>query len=335
MGVTIKEVAKLAGVSKATVSRVLNNTKPVSTEIKEKVMKVIEETGYKPSSLARSLVNKETHLIGVLIPDISNDFYSVLVKGMVHFIDDNNYNILLGNSFDEPKKELDYLELFQSKEVDGIIFMTRSLGEKHLEYVDRFNKPIITVNRKLDRLGIPNIDIDNFKAAYDATKYLIDLNHKRIGIVRASLDDPTAGVERFEGYKKALEDNSIEFKEELVKESHFNPKEAKKVTEELLGLKEPPTAIFAVSDIMATGVIKAIVEKGLKVPENISVFGFDDIPLADNFIPSISTIRQPIYEMGEKAMDLLLRMISGEDITEKTFVLDHQIVERQSTRKLC
>ncbi|EOD00843.1 LacI family DNA-binding transcriptional regulator [Caldisalinibacter kiritimatiensis] len=331
--ITIKEIAEMAGVSKATVSRVLNDSKYVSPEIYSRVMKVIEETGYKPSFIARSLVNKKTKVVGLLIPDISNPFYSELVKGMVEVANKYDYNILLCNSFFNQKKEMDFLKLLWEKEVEGIIFMTHEITNKHRKFFEKYTRPTVTVNRKFWGFDIPNVDIDNFLAGYDATEYLVKQNHHRIAIVRAPLSDETAGVERYEGYKKALEDYGIDFDEKLVKEGNFKADTGYKAMEDLLELDSPPTAVFCVNDEMACGVINCVVEKGLKVPEDISVVGFDDIPLASMFIPSITTIRQPIYDMGALSMELMYKMIKGEKVESKTYVLPHKLVVRQSTMK--
>lgn len=331
--ITIKDVAKLAGVSKATVSRVLNNSKYVSPEVHERVVKVIEETGYKPSSIARSLVSKETKLVGLLIPDVSNPFYSELVKGMVEVANKYNYNILLCNSFFHVDKEVEFLRILLEKEVDGIIFMTNEITDEHREFFEKYHKPTITVNRKFWGFDIPNVDIDNFSAAYDATKYLIELNHRRIAIIRAPESDETAGVERFEGYARALKDAGIPLNESLVKEGNFKALSGYKAMKELLNLNNPPTAVFCVNDEMACGAVKCVMEKGLGVPEDISVMGFDDVPLASMFIPSITTIKQPIYEMGALSMELMYKMIKGEDVEVKTYVLPHQLVVRDSTKE--
>ncbi|MTI69124.1 MAG: LacI family transcriptional regulator [Firmicutes bacterium] len=333
MKTTIKDIAKLAGVSKASVSRVLNGSKPVSDDIKQRVLKVIEETGYKPSSIARSLVSKKTNLIGLLIPDISNPFYSELVKGMVEVANKHDYNILLLNSFHDPNKEIEFLEILKDKQVDGLIFMTDNFTKEHINFFKDYDKPTVTVNRKLKEYDFPNVDIDNFKAGFDATKYLIELGHKRIAIIRAPLSDETAGVKRFEGYKKALEKYNIPFDENLVKEGDFKAKSGFISTEEFLKLDNPPTAIFTVNDEMACGVIKRVIKGKLKVPEDISVIGFDDIPIANNFIPSITTIKQPISEMGKKATKILYNMIKGENIVNKDFLLPHKLVIRESTSK--
>jgi LacI family transcriptional regulator len=331
--VTINDIAKMAGVSKATVSRVINKSKYVSPEIYERVMKVIKETEYNPSSIARSLVSKETKIIGLLTPDISNPFYSELVKGMVEVANKYDYNILLCNSFFQTNKEAEFLKILSDKEVDGIIFMTNEITEKHKEFFRKYKKPVVTVNRKFWGFNIPNVDIDNFKAAYDATEYLIKLNHKRIAIIRAPLDDETSGVTRFEGYRKALRDYEIPFDEGLVKEGNFKANTGYKAMEEFLKLDNPPTAVFCVNDEMACGAVRCIIEKGLRVPDDISVVGFDDIPLASLFIPSITTVSQPIYDMGVLAMELICRMIKGEQVEVKTYILPHKLVVRQSTKK--
>lgn len=330
----MKDIAKEAGVSKATVSRVINNTKPVSKEIRDKVQKVIDKNNYRPSSLARSLAKKETKVIGLIIPDLSNIFYSELVEGISSTAHKYGYNVFLCNSFKNHDLEIEFLELLEEKEVDAIILTTFHTTDRQKEFIKKFNKPIVTINRKFegkDLPNVPNIDIDNFQAAYDAVEYLVKTGNKSIGIIRAEKKDKTC-IDRFEGYKKVLEDYNIPINEKFIVGSDFHFESSYNSMSQILKEDEKPDAMFCLSDEIATGAIRAIIDNGLKVPEDIAIIGFDDIPLAKRFIPSISTISQPIFEMGKRAMDTTYKMIindSPDDIGDT--ILDYELVIRDST----
>lgn len=331
----MKDIAKKAGVSKATVSRVINKTKPVSSEVREKVEKVIDEFNYRPSSVARSLAKSETKVIGLIIPDISNAFYSVLVEGISHTAHSRGYNVFLCNTFRDHDLEIEFLNLLEEKEVDAIILTTFHTTKEQKEFIRKFHKPVVTVNREF--LGkklpkVPNIDIDNFKAAYDAVSYLIDTGHEKIGIVRAEQQDQTC-IDRLNAYKQVLIDHHMPVNEGYIVGYDFHFESGYEGMMEILENEEQPDAMFCISDELATGAIRAINDFGLRVPEDISVIGFDDIPLAKRFIPSISTVSQPIFEMGKAATDTIIKLITGEvkraDVED--IVLDYELIMREST----
>lgn len=331
MKITINEVAKIAGVSKATISRVLNNSKPVSSEVKDRVMKVIAETGYSPNLLARGLATQETRLIGVVIPDITNPYFSELVKGIEEEANSKDYNILLCNSYLNHQKEIRYLNILKDKVVDGIIFMTTDQTKEQEVFFEKYDKAVITIGRSLEGISISSVDIDNFLSAYVAVNYLISLNHKRIGMVRGPLINKSAGNNRYEGYIKAIEQSGIVYDHKLIVEGSFSSKDGYNAMSRLLNIKNPPTAVFFANDDMAVGGISCIVSNGLKVPEDISVVGFDDIPIASIFIPSLTTIKQPIFEMGKSAVTNLIKKIKGKTV-EKHKVFETELVIRNSTK---
>ena len=332
---TMKDIARKAGVSKATVSRVINKTKPVSREVREKVEQVIDEFNYRPSSVARSLAKSETKVIGLIIPDISNAFYSVLVEGISHTAHSRGYNVFLCNTFRDHDLEIEFLYLLEEKEVDAIILTTFHTTTEQKEFIRKFHKPVVTVNRefigkKLPK--VPNIDIDNFQAAYDAVSYLVKTGHKKIGIIRAEQQDQTC-IDRLNAYKQVLRDYNMPINEGYIVGYDFHFESGYEGMMEILKNEEQPDAMFCISDELATGAIRAINDFGLKVPEDISVIGFDDIPLAKRFIPSISTVSQPIFEMGKAATDTIIKMIKGDfnenDIED--IILNYELITREST----
>lgn len=333
---TMKDIAKEAGVSKATVSRVINHTKPVSAEIRQKVEKVINEYNYKPSSVARSLARSETHVIGLIIPDISNAFYSELVEGISHTAHSKGYNVFLCNTFRDHDLEIEFLNLLEEKQVDAIILTTFHTTKEQKDFIKKFHKPVVTVNRLFtgkDLPRVPNIDIDNFEAAKDAVEYLVETGHKRIGVVRAEQQDQTC-IDRLEAYKCVLKKHNMPIDDHLIVGYDFHFESGYEGMMDILENHEHPDAMFCLSDELATGAIRAIFDYGLKVPEDISVVGFDDIPLASRFMPAITTISQPIFEMGKAATDTIYKMLTDEDTKEiKNTVLHHEMIIRESTKK--
>lgn len=329
---TIKDIAMMAGVSKATVSRVLNNSKPVSDDIRKKVLSVIEETQFQPSQIARSLINKETKLIGVIIPDVSNPVFSKIIQGVEQEAIRNGYNVLLCNSRYLEVTEMDYLDILRDKEVDGIVYHGFKSSIDVESKLKLINKPIVMVGIDCKSTEFPVVMIDNEKAAYEATVYLINLGHTRIAMIHGPLDDPFAGKLRYDGYKRALGERKISINENALVEGHYKLKDGYRGMAKLLATGEIPTAVLCANDEMAIGAIKCTIDQGLKVPKDISVIGFDNIEISEIYSPSVTTVSQPFEEKGKSAMELLVRMIKGE-IIEKVIVHEHELIVRETTQK--
>lgn len=333
MDVTIKDIAKLAGVSAATVSRVLNGTKAVSPDATERVLAAIEETGFRRNAAARSLASKKSHMIGVLITDISNMYFGELVSGidsMAHYF---NYNIILANSNRDEQREIDCLNILIEKGVDGIIFTVhKNMKERVEEFIAKSNIPFVSLNRPCHNAF--SIRVDNFKESYEAAKYLINLGHRNIAYISGFFNDDASGIPRMEGYKQALKDNGIALKQSYISEGDFTFKSGYDAAEKLLMFNKDITAILVGNDEMAFGAITCIQDRGMKVPENISVMGFDNIKYTDYFRPRLTTVKQPIFEIGELATKTLLRAINGEEIPIKDIVINGGIIIRDSTRQI-
>jgi LacI family transcriptional regulator len=337
MNITIKDVAKRANVSKATVSRVLNQSKPVSLQVREKVMKAVEELGFNPNPVARSLAMNKSGLIGVLISDISNMFFSVLVSGIEAECFKQKYTPLLCSTKGDTERELYYLNLLKDQYVDGIIIFTPSPKEEHLHF---FEKNLIPVLFK----SYPNpaksefscINIDNFKAFYDITQFLIDLGHEKIGMFGGRFTTVHSEIyQRYAGFRKALEDNGLEFHEKWFLEGETDIPTGYMRGKKLFSMKDIPTAVCCASDTIAIGAIRAAKEIGLRVPEDISITGFDDIPIAEAYSPSLTTVRQPIIEMGIQSAQMLIQQIQDKDNRSKEIrILSHEIIVRESCLKM-
>ncbi len=320
----------MSGVSKATVSRVINGSKPVSKEIKERVMKVIEETNFQPSSLARSLSKKETRLIGVIIPDVSNPVFSKIIHGVEKEANNSNYNILLCNSRYDEAQELKYLDILREKEVDGLIFHGFHYSDKVNERLSLFEKAIVSVGNEIKTGKYPVVLIDNEKAAFEMTEYLIQKGHKNIGMIHGPEDDPYAGYQRIKGYRRAIKFYNINIDDEYMESGYYKFQDGYKGIRRLLKRKPKMTAVFCGNDEMAIGAIKSVVDMGMTVPKDIAVAGFDDIDMAKVFIPSLTTVHQPFEKKGESAMKAILSLLKGEEVKMKIFH-EHQIIKREST----
>ncbi|MCF6094250.1 LacI family transcriptional regulator [Microaerobacter geothermalis] len=336
MKVTIKDVAERAQVSVATVSRVLNQSKPVSPEIQDKVMRAVNELGFNPNPVARSLVMKKSLLIGVLIPNIANMFFSVLVRGLEEECYKQQYTTLLCNTNGEIDKELHYLNLMKDKYVDGVVILTSSLKEEHIQFFEENPIPVVFASQSNNGGGMFDcINIDDFQAAYDATSFLIKWGHKKIGLLSGPLTDMESGFSRYSGFRKALEEHNLDFYEKWFSEGTYDIYSGFLRGKEILSRKERPTAIFCASDTMAMGLIHAADEIGIRVPDEISVMGFDDIPMAEAFRPGLTTVRQPIFELGAKAAKMLMEQIQKKSNHKKQLkILPHEIVVRKSCLKL-
>lgn len=326
---TIQEVAKEAGVSVATVSRVINNSEAVTNSTKEIVQSAIKRLNYKPNLIGRNLRRKETRLILILLPSISNPFYSTIVKGAEDVAHENGYNVLLCNTNSDINRERVYIELLRNKLADGLIFMASEVDKDELSGLTE-KYPIVQCCEYKEGLSAYHVTIDNLSAAQKAVLHLIGLGHKRIGMISGK-NEFVSTRQREAGYRKALEDSGIEFDLSLIKHGNYGFKSGLRAANQLLSVKEKPTAIFAISDSMAVGAIRAVRESGLKVPSDIAVVGFDDISFAAMSEPPLTTISQPKYDLGCTAMEMLLKQIEGKEKEPTEILLEHELIIRQST----
>jgi len=330
-GLTMKDIAERAGVSVATVSRVLNNSKPVSDQLKAKVLKVVKETGYKPNALARSLIKQRTGTIGVIIPDLDNETFADLIKGIELILDENDYVLVVTNTMGQVEKELEMFHLFEEKRVDGIIFSGVSLTEEHKDFFSNFEIPTVVVGQEFKELNFPSVTIDNFQAAFDMTQYLIDLGHKKIAMIRGPMYDQQAGKERVLGYKTALRENDLEIVDEYIRQGDFTIESGYQAMKEILKKEKMPTAVFCASDKMAIGALNCCLDNGLKVPDDISIAGFDDMELATAIRPELTTIHQDQVQKGIKTAEILMKVMKRKKKEVYNIQLPYSLIKRGST----
>lgn len=332
MDLTIKDVAKIAGVSAATVSRVMNGTKPVNPETQQKVLQAIEKTGFKRNAAARSLVVRKSNLLGVLIPDISNIYFVDLIKGIDAESHYYGYNIIVTDFSCDEQREIESLNLLLEKGVDGIIFTAHNTVKKSMEdIINNSGIPFVSLNRVYK--NAMSIRVDNYKESYDAVMYLIGLGHRHIGFISGSFEDTASGIERLKGYRQALTDGGIQYSNSLVCEGDYTYKSGYNAAEKLLISNKGISAMFAANDEMAFGAMALIEDKGMKVPQDISLIGFDDISYSSYIRPRLTTVHQPIYEIGELAAKMLIKYVNKEKIEENDVVLKGGIVVRDSTAR--
>ncbi len=331
MAASIKDVAREARVSIATVSRVLNNIDVVNDDTKQRVKEAIEKLGYRPNIVARSLKTQRTRTVGIIVPDISNQFYPEIVRGAEDVANIYEYNVMLCNTDLDKEKEIEYIRIMKEKMADGIIYMSSSLDEDVLKLFDELKLPAILVEN-IDPSGkLASVTIDNEKAAYDGVSYLISKGNKKIAYIGSDKEGKNLSAKRYSGYEKALKEKKIKLAEDRVAFTGSKAKDGFDAVSRMLE-KTEIDAVFCTGDEIAMGVINALRERGIKVPEQVDVMGFDNIYLSSIFYPKLTTVAQPMYDMGSVGMRMLIKKISGNEPEEKSYVLEHQIIERNSCK---
>jgi LacI family transcriptional regulator len=309
--VTIHDIAKRAHVSIATVSAVVNSSAYVSPSLKERVLEALEELDYHPDEIARSLKSKRTRTLGLIISDITNPFFTAVVRGVEDVANRSGYAVILCNTDEDPDKERTYLKVLRSRRVDGLI-MAPSVGKKSCAENLRFqNIPVVFIDRVPATCCTDAVVVDNVGGAFEAVAHLIKLGHRRIGII-TGLQKISTTQERLEGYTNAFRTHKLRINKEWIKEGNSRLSGGYEKGLELLETRNRPSAIFVTNNLMTIGLMKAIVEKGLSCPEDISVVGFDDFDWAGVFRPRLTAVSQPTYEMGSKAAELLVSRIAGK-----------------------
>lgn len=321
----IRKVAALAGVSVATVSRTLKSPAQVSPETREKVLEAVEQAGYKPNLMAIQFRSQRTRNLVVLVPDIANTFFAQVIRGIQEAASAFDYRVLLCNTLGNPDTERQFAELVDAKQADGVI---------QLRAFDPFARedhpPLVNICEIVDNAPWPTVSLDNRGAARTMTEHLLALGHRRIGLIQGPPDSPLTR-ERFAGYREALDAAGLELDPALLQDGDYTCQSGHAAAAHLLRNEARPTAIFCENDEMAMGTIQCIRQAGLRVPEDISVAGFDDISFAAFCDPPLTTIAQPAEAFGQHAVAMLLALLDGKSIAEHHLILPFELVVRLST----
>ncbi|RKD29475.1 LacI family DNA-binding transcriptional regulator [Thermohalobacter berrensis] len=336
MAVTIDDIAKAAGVSSATVSRVLNNSGYVKDETREKVLKAIKELNYTPSAIARSLSKKKTNTIGVVVPEINNPFFGEIIKGISEVADEHNFNLILCNTDEDIKKELRALKLLKEQRIEGILITPTSTdsdySSEYLWTIENLGIPVVLIDGHVKYSNFNGVFVDHIKGAYDAVKTLIDEGHEKIAIITGRMNSRPAR-ERLAGYKKALKLHNIPIKEEYIFYGDYTHEKAYEITKKILEMKDRPTAIFVSSNMMVLGCIKAFSENNIEIPKDMAIIGFDKVEVLNIIGMNISFINGPTIEMGKIAMKMLIDILNNSQATDtKTINLSPQLVLKGSEK---
>jgi LacI family transcriptional regulator len=331
---TIKDIARIAKVSHTTVSRALNNKSRIRNETKERILSIAKELSYRPNFIARSLVMRRTKTLGLVITTIANPFYTELSQGIETTAISLGYNIILCSTNYDLSVEKQYIDMLRSKGVDGIIFTSAHMGDPNIIGLAEEGFPTILVNRRtyhpMVRERIDYIGVDNISGGFLAVEHLIKLGHDRIGVIGGS-SESSVGFERLEGGKKALTAYGLEVMGDYFLEGDFLKGSGYRGGKEFLEMSRPPTAIFATNDYMALGTYQAIVEEGVKIPEEIALIGFNDIEFTSMKGVELTTIGQKKYEMGALAVKTLVERIEGRKVgPSKEIVLEPELIIRKT-----
>ncbi|EMC2456412.1 TPA: substrate-binding domain-containing protein [Vibrio cholerae] len=331
---TMKDIARLAGVSTSTVSHVINKSRFVSDEIAERVNNAAQQLNYAPSVLARSLKMNRTKTIGMLVTTSTNPFFGEVVKGVERSCYHQGYNLILCNTEGDNQRMKASINTLLQKRVDGLLLMCSTLEGERLDVFDRYpDIPIVVMDWGPILFASDKIQDNSLQGGYMAAKHLIECGHKEIGCITGPLIRHQAQM-RYEGYKRALAEAGIAINPDWIVESDFECEGGYQAFEKLYERGKLPSALFVSNDMMAMGVIQAASQRGLRVPDDLSLIGYDDVHIAKFMTPALTTIHQPKYRLGKAAVDTLLYRLENPDTTAQVVQLEPTLVVRNSVRKL-
>lgn len=332
MSLTLKELGQLAGVHPSTVARVLNDDphQRVSDEVRKRIVSLARQHGYQPNHVARSLRTKRSNVIGTIIPDISNPFFALLFRGIEDALADRGYSAILANTDDEPAREARSSAVLRGRQVDGLILATALRDDPAVQELLEMEFPFVLINRHTDPIPANAVVPDDYAGAAAAVEHLIALGHRRIAHI-AGADEISTGHWRRRGYQDALRRHDLPVDPALLVQGSFREPGGYEATWRLLASAEPPTAVFAVNDLAAGGAMRAVKEAGLRVPNDVSIVGFNDLSTAIPTSPSLTTMRLPLRAMGAAAAERLLGQLLGQEVSSEPVVMPVMLVVREST----
>ncbi|WP_120512304.1 substrate-binding domain-containing protein [Photobacterium salinisoli] len=331
---TMKDIARLAGVSTSTVSHVINKSRFVSDEIAERVNRAAKELNYAPSALARSLKVNRTQTIGMLVTTSTNPFFGEVVKGVERSCYQKGYNLILCNTEGDSERMKASIDTLLQKRVDGLLLMCSTLEGEQIDVFERYpDIPVVVMDWGPMSFASDKIQDNSYQGGYLAARYLIDCGHHEIGCITGPLIKHQAQI-RYEGFKRALNEAGLAFHRDWIVESDFESEGGYQAFNQIFASGSLPSAIFACNDMMAMGVINAAHEKGIRIPEDLSLIGYDDIHIAKFMTPSLTTIHQPKYRLGQAAVETLLKRINKEITEPQVVQLEPTLVVRKSVRRV-
>lgn len=328
---TIREVAESAGVSYATVSHVINNTRLVSQETRARVLAAMDALNYRPNALARSLRQGKTNTLGLVLPDSANPFFAEISRGIEDAAFKKGYSVFLCNTELDTQRELFYVDVLSKKQVDGIIFVAAGDQADSLDFLVSENMPVVMIDRDIPNVEVDAVLTDHELGGYLATRHLLELGHQRIACI-AGPSSITPSAERITGYKKALNEAGLSYDEHLVLRGDYHAQSGMDSTHTILRMSPHPTAIFALNDLMALGALRAAAEAGYSVPKDLAIVGYDDLEIAHFMNPPLTTIAQPKKEIGAQAVNLLVERLSHKSRPHTRLVLPPELIIRRSTK---
>ncbi|KVE33929.1 LacI family DNA-binding transcriptional regulator [Burkholderia sp. TSV86] len=326
---TIKDVAAIAGVSFTTVSHVVNNSRPVSADVRAKVEQAIRELNYVPSAVARSLKARSTATIGLVVPNSTNPYFAELARGIEDQCAMSGYCVFLCNSDDDPQKQRNYLRVLQEKRIDGLIIASAGDDAVLAQTLADTREPLVVVDRNIEGLSADLVQIDHERGAYLATRHLLELGHAKIGCITGAVSTAVSAM-RVHGFIRAMAEHGIEIMPGAIAESDFSCIGGYHAAARLFDTVHP-SAIFAGNDLMALGALRAAAERGIAVPAGCSIIGFDDIELSRYTYPALSTVGQSVRALGEMAAQTLIERIGGAGAAKRRRVVSPRLVPREST----
>lgn len=329
--ITIYDVAREANVSMATVSRVVNGNPNVKPTTRKKVLEVIDRLDYRPNAVARGLASKKTTTVGVIVPDVTNLYFSSLARGIDDIATMYKYNIILANSDQNDQKEIQVLNTLLAKQVDGIIYMGHKITDEMRAEFSRSKTPVVLAGTVDPDAQVGSVNIDYTEATEQVITQLIAKGNKKIAFVSGALTEPINGIYRMNGYKKALKKAGINFDEKLVFETEYSYQAGEEMYNKLA--KVGATAAFVGDDELAIGILNGALDHGIKIPEKFEVVTSNNSKLTEMVRPRLTTITQPLYDIGAVSMRLLTKLMNKEEVEEKTIILPHNIADRGTTKK--
>jgi DNA-binding LacI/PurR family transcriptional regulator len=328
--ITINDVAERAQVSRSTVSRVLNNQRYVAPDVRDRVLDAMNSLGYQPNRAARRLRANQSDLLGLIIPDIQNALFLSLVRAVEDLAYAHQMNVILCNTDDNPEKQKTYLSVMQAQQAAGLIVVpTHAKDAAMLAPVRDAGIPIVLVDREIHGLEADTVIVDNVRGAHMAISHLIALKYQRIAIL-AGPQSLTPGRERLQGYNNALYEAGLEPDRDLVKIGTFKVESGRDLTHELMDSPNPPDAIFASNNLMALGCLRALHERRVRIPDDVALVGFDDMPWAEDLNPPLTAVAQPSYELGNQALELLIKRMRNPDAPYRKVILQPRLIVRKS-----